>query len=134
MESHFDDPDERLLTEYYGPPEERERKLRAYLAGLVERLTEPGLRAMLTALSGLKDGLFCMKSLADEDIARSPLDRLLNPFIPCGLRLDVVSEEDSNYVVDVGAGWGTVGDGGRVVLRKEGDGFVVVEKQETWIA
>ncbi|AMV39962.1 hypothetical protein [Planctomyces sp. SH-PL62] len=134
MESNFDDPDERLLTEYYGPPQERERKLLAYLADLVERLTEPGLRAMLTTLSGQKDRLLCMKFLAEKDIAGAPLDQLLDPFVPCGLELNIVSQDGSDYIVDVGAGWQTVGDGGRFVLRKDVEEFIVVEGPETWIA
>jgi hypothetical protein len=131
----FDDETERLLAEFYGPPAERERKHAAYIADLVERLTEPGVRSLLAALARV-DQLLCTRMLARIDLAATPLAEILSPFEPCGLRLDVDPRDDGDYDVDFGAGWQHVGDGLRTVARRSRDAFVLVEDGETefWIA
>ncbi|WP_165249722.1 hypothetical protein [Paludisphaera soli] len=130
-----DDETERRLAEFYGPPDERDRKQTDFIADLVERFSNQGVRSLLAAL-GQVDGLLCTDMLRRIDLAATPLAEILRPFEPCGLRLDVDPREDGDFDVEFGGCWLDVGDGLRTVARRSGDGFVLVdgEAAQFWIA
>lgn len=125
---------ERDLTERYGSREVRARKNREHVDQLLTRVSEPELRGILIALSRLKYPL-CARWLAEEDLITTPLDEIIQPYNFMGLNFNIEAAEASSYIVSIGSGWGTAGDGGKFRVKRDGDRFRVDEdfEPQIWI-
>lgn len=124
----FEDEARRL----HGPPDVRAEKGRRYVDRLVDRFSEPVIRGLLRALSHL-DRPLCAHWLADVDLAATPLEEIIKPFELFGRCFRILSVNGDRYTVEISRGYDTVGDGGRFVLCRDGDDFVIDESLEEWI-
>lgn len=125
---------EQELTELYGPREERALKNRQHVDELLTRVSEPELRGILAALSQLERPL-CAHWLSRINLAATPLDQIIRPYDFMGLGFTVEAVEASAYIVSIGTAWGTIGDGGKFRVKRNGDQFRVDEDFESghWI-
>jgi hypothetical protein len=122
---------EAEATRLYGPPESRAKKNRRYADRLVRRFSEPVVRGLLTALSRL-DRPHCAHWLSEMDLAATPIAEIICPFELCGRRFRIASVEGDEYTVEISAGYGLAGDGGRFLIKRGCDGFVIKESLEFW--
>ncbi len=113
-------------TRLFGPPAMRKRKNKRHTARLVARYSEPVIRGLLVALSRV-DELICTQCLSEMDLAAAPLWEIIQPFELGGYTFRIESVQDTDYVVDIAAGSGTEGDGGRFLIARHGETFTVKE-------
>jgi hypothetical protein len=123
---------EAKATQLYGPPELRRRKNQRFAARLVAKYSEPVIRSLLAALSGVKD-LLCTQFLAEMDLAGAPLWEIIQPFELGGIRFHIVAVQMNSYTVEIGAGFGTAGDGGKFVIAPEGNRYAVKQTLRSYI-
>jgi len=116
----------------YGPPDVRAEKNRQYVDDLVKLYSEPVIRGLLTALSRLERPL-CAHWLAKKDLVATPLGDFINPFEILGRQFRIISVDGDRYTVEISMGYDMVGDGGRFILVRNGDIFVIEQFLEQWI-
>jgi hypothetical protein len=126
--AHFEAESTRL----YGPPELRARKNQRYVERLVRKHSEPVIRGLLMALSRLEEPQ-CAHWLSEVDLASKPLTEIIDPFEFGGLRFAVRARDTSNYEVEIAMSFGNCGDGGRFLVVRDADTFVVKEALRSWI-
>ncbi len=124
---------EAEATQLYGPPELRAKKNLRYADRLVRRFSEPVVRGLLTTLSRL-DRPLCAHWLSELDLTATPLEEIICPFDLGGRRFRIASLEGDEYTVEISAGYGTAGDGGRFLVGRAGNDFVIKEHLEQWIS
>jgi len=115
---------ERESAALYGPPDVRQRKAEEYISGLIAQYSEPVIRGLLLALSRLERPL-CAHWLSEIDLLSTPLTEIIQPFEVGGRNFKVLSADASDYAVQISAGYGNAGDGGRFVIHRDGDAFTV---------
>jgi len=126
------DPHDEEMTRLHGPPEERARKNREAVDGLVRALTDPGLRGLLAALSRLEYPL-CAHWLSEYDLETTPLGEMINPYDFCGRHLTIESAKPPFYMVGISMGFGNAGDGAQMRVKRVGDVFTVIDQLENWV-
>lgn len=131
--TNLESPWEAEARELFGPPEERAEKNRHYINSLVDRFSEPVIRGLLTALSHL-DRPLCAHHLSELDLVGLPLEEIIRPFEIFGLQFRITSLDNDVYTVEISIGYDTVGDGGRFLIERDGDRFVIKESMEQWIS
>ena len=128
------DPWAAEATRAFGPPEVRAKKNRRYVARLVRKHREQTVRALLQALSTLKEPT-CCENLSKHDLKSVPLDEVIRPYELLGLHFSIKPISDTQVVVEMGEAYGDVGSGGKFLLERVAPDFYrVVEVLETWIA
>jgi hypothetical protein len=133
LEARIEAEFEAEATEYWGPRELRDRKNRRYVDRLVRRYSEPVIRGLLVALSSLKRPL-CAQDLSEIDLATTPLEEIIQPFQIYGRRFKVLSVEDEAYTVEISAGYRTAGGGGRFLIARSDEEFVITKHLEWWMS
>lgn len=128
---YIDPEAEAEATRLYGPPESRAAKNARYADRLVRRFSEPVVRGLLAALGRL-DHPLAAHWLSETDLAVTPLTEIICPFDLGGRRFRIISVEGNQYTVEIEAGYGTAGDGGRFVIERNGDGFAIKESLTEW--
>ena len=128
------DPWEVEATRTFGPPDVRAEKNRRYVARLVRKHSEQTIRALLQALSTLKDPM-CCENLSKHDLTSVPLEEVIRPYELLGLDFSIKPISDTQIVVEMGEAYDNVGSGGKFLLERVApDSYRVVEVLETWIA
>jgi hypothetical protein len=115
---------ERESAELYGPPDVRQHKAEEYISDLIAKYSEPVIRGILIALSRLERPR-CAHWLSEMDLLSTPLTEIIEPFEVGGLEFKVSSADASDYEVQISAGYGRAGDGGRFLIHRDGDTFTV---------
>ena len=128
------DPWEEEATRTFGPPDVRAKKNRRYVARLVRKHSEQTIRALLQALSTLKEPM-CCENLSKLDLTSVPLDEVIRPHELLGLDFRIKPISETRVLVEMGEAYGDVGSGGKLLLERVAPDFYrVVEVLETWIA
>lgn len=132
-QSHADRWEEEA-SRTFGPPSERARKNRGCVTRLVRKHSEQTVRALLQALSTLKDPP-CCENLSKHDLETVPLDEVIRPNELLGLHFSIKPISDTQVIVEMGESYDDVGSGGKFRLERVApDSYRVVEELEGWIA
>lgn len=128
------DPWEEEATRRFGQPDVRAKKNRRYVTRLIRKHSEQTVRALLQALSTLKEPM-CCENLSNHDLITVPLDEVIRPYEPLGRDFSIKPISDTQVMVEMGESYDNVGSGGKFLLeRVTPDSYRVVEVLEVWIA